>query len=260
MDRDEIEAALEDLGAELGRRGVQAKVSIVGGVAMVLAYRARHATRDVDGSAYPADKVLAAARVVASRRGLPDDWLNYHAVAFFPPVEHGSSWLPVRRYGGLEVFVADAPLLLAMKLRASRGSRDQADIEFLLRQCRVSSVAEALSIYDGFFPEDPMPRVHRDALGELVARVAGPTGPGPAGPPVGGGRGDAGERERHRWAENRLLWVNSPRGSVSHRIGRPDGDDVITACGQRLSQTGLVVGRSPRKRRCERCSTRRPER
>ena len=272
MDRREIEAALADLGAELERRRVQAKLWVVGGAAMVLAFGSRDATRDVDGTAYPAERVFEAARDVASRHGLPDDWLNDHAAAFMPVVERETSWLPVRRFGTLEVFVADARMMLAMKLRASRGSRDDSDIGVLLHACRVTTEAEALGIYEEYFPQDPMPRPHRAALRRILAELAAAPGPvaGGSDDPGGGGfasRADlvqpgAGRARSPRApdeSENAVLWVSSPRGSVSHRIGRADGDEVITACGQRLPLAELRAGRSPKKRPCDRCVARRPD-
>ena len=41
MDRDEIEGALRELAEELDERGVIARVFLVGGAAMVLAYESR---------------------------------------------------------------------------------------------------------------------------------------------------------------------------------------------------------------------------
>ena len=270
MDRAEIEAALTDLGAELERRGVRAKLWVVGGAVMVLAFQSRDATSDVDGAAYPATTVFELARGVAHRRGLSIDWLNDHAAAWLPHTEHDESWLPVRRYGGLEVFLADERMMLALKLRASRGQRDYADIKVLLRECRVRTESEALAIYDEFFPDDPLPRVHRAALREALEEVlAGPSPPDFDFEDIVSGHGTKPARKAavvsaerparaRRPSENDLLWFHSPQGSVSHRATRQDGDEVLTVCGQRLKVRGLRGGRSPKKRPCERCSARRP--
>ena len=119
------------------------------GAVVVLAYGSRDSTSDVDGAAYPKETVFEAARGVAHRHGLPTDWLNDHAAAWLPHAEHDGSWLPVRRYGGLEVFLADERMMLALKLRARRGQRDYPDIKVLLQACRVRTEREALAIYDG---------------------------------------------------------------------------------------------------------------
>lgn len=244
MDREDIEAALTDLGAVLERRQVRAKLWVVGGAVMVLAFQSRDSTSDVDGAACPAETVFETARGVAERNGLPADWLNDHAAAWFPHGEHDDSWLPVRRYGGLEVLLADERMMLALKLRASRGQRDYPDIKVLLRECGVSTEREALVIYDEFFPEDPLPRVHRAALREILEEVAGSV--------------VSAERplRARRPSENDLLWFHSSQGSVSHRVTGHHGGEVLTACGQRLKASGLRGGRSPKKRPCERCSAR----
>ena len=76
MDREEIEGALLELAGELDRRGVVARIYLVGGAAMVLAYESRFSTDDVDVSGYPTEDVLAVAAEVAERRGLRPDWLD----------------------------------------------------------------------------------------------------------------------------------------------------------------------------------------
>lgn len=76
--------ALSAVGSELELRGVAAKLYIVGGAVMVLAYDSRDATLDVDGDFYPRDAVADVAREVARTRGLPDDWLDSAALGFVP--------------------------------------------------------------------------------------------------------------------------------------------------------------------------------
>jgi len=77
---------------------------------------------------------------------------------------------PVIKVGSVEVVVADERTLLAMKMRASRGRRDEADIEFLLGKCQITSVDDALALYEEYLPEDDLPpqAIHmlRHALGE----------------------------------------------------------------------------------------------
>ena len=61
------------------------------------------------------------------------------------------------KVGTVEVVVADERTLLAMKMRASRGRRDEVDIKFLLDKCGISSVDEALALYEEYFPEHELP-------------------------------------------------------------------------------------------------------
>ena len=156
MDRSEIEGALRELSGVLDRRGVVARIYLVGGAAMVLAYESRFSTDDVDGSGFPTEAVLAAAEEIAERRGLQPDWLHDSVKVCFPTFKE-PDWRPVFKVGTVEVVVADERTLLAMKMRASRGRRDEVDIEYLLDKCGITSVDGALVLYEEYFPEDELP-------------------------------------------------------------------------------------------------------
>lgn len=156
MDRGEILDALEELGLELEKRGVNARLYLVGGAVMVLDFAIREGTDDIDGGVYPAEEVLEVATGIGERRGLHRQWLN-DAAKIYIPVFKAPDWRPVRKVGTLEIFSADARAMLAMKMRASRGRRDEVDLAFLLRECGVTTVEDATSLYNGFFPEDPLP-------------------------------------------------------------------------------------------------------
>ena len=169
MQRVEMIDALTALGEELRRRGVAAKLYIVGGAVMVLAHDSRDATMDVDGDFYPRDSVMDAAREIARLRDLPDDWLNAAANGFIP-VFKSPDWQPLYRFGSLEVLAADDRTMLAMKIRASRGRRDEPDIALLLTSCGVTTVEQAFALYEEYFPEDPAPPRARSILEYLLSR------------------------------------------------------------------------------------------
>lgn len=156
MERSELIEALSGVGRGLERRGVTARLYVVGGALMVLAHNALEASMDVDGDFYPRDVVIEVAREVAERRGLPPDWLNAAASGFIP-VFKSPDWRPLYQFGGLEILGADNRTMLAMKIRASRGRRDEPDIAFLLKSCGITTVDEAFSLYEEYFPEDPAP-------------------------------------------------------------------------------------------------------
>jgi hypothetical protein len=172
LNRDEMEAALVELSASLERRAIQARIFLVGGAAMVLAFDARLSTEDVDAAVYPADEVMEAAKEVAGRLGLDEEWLNDSAKVFLPVVKE-PEWRSVLKIGHIDVVAADERTMLAMKLRASRGARDQADIEFLLRKCGISDEAAAQALYDEYFPEDPLPQRAVPMLRHAIATIAG---------------------------------------------------------------------------------------
>jgi Nucleotidyltransferase of unknown function (DUF6036) len=169
MDRDEIEAALREVSDDLHRRGVVARVCIVGGAAMVLAFDSRFSTADVDADFSPTEEVVAAVAKVASSRGLPAQWLNDSAKIFIPSFKN-PDWRPVFKVGNVEILTADERTMLAMKMRASRGSRDIEDIRLLLAKCHIQDEGQAHALYNEFFPEDPLPT----RAGPLLRRALEP--------------------------------------------------------------------------------------
>ncbi len=92
---------------------------------------------------------------VAERRGLRSNWLDDSVKVYFP-IASEPEWRPVIKVGSVEVVVADERTLLAMKMRASRGRRDEADIESLLEKCQIISVNDALALYEEYLPEDDL--------------------------------------------------------------------------------------------------------
>jgi len=161
-------AALREVGAQLERRQIKAKLYVVGGAVMVLAHEAREATYNVDGDFYPRDVVAEVAANVARARGLPSDWLNVAANGFLPLFK-SPDWRPLYQFGSLEIVAADDRTMLAMKIRASRGQRDEPDIALLLQFCGINSVEEAFALYDEYFPEDPAPSRARAILEHLLS-------------------------------------------------------------------------------------------
>lgn len=171
LNRKEMESALAELADELNARNVKAKIYVVGGAVMVLAFDARFTTGDIDVSIHPTDDVLAVAAEIGERRGLGAEWLNNRASQFVPVFKE-PNWQPVLKSGNVEVVAADERSMLAMKLRAGRGSRDRLDIKFLVKKCGITSVAEALELYKEFFPEDPLPDRTLPLLDEAIEALS----------------------------------------------------------------------------------------
>lgn len=131
LSADDIQRAFAALSDELDRRSRRAEIVVVGGAALVLLFRARESTKDVD--AYfvtPEAAVLrAAAEAVSIRLDLPIDWLNDGAKGYLVGVTRGDLLYESR---ALEVRAASTAQLLAMKLAAWRDAVDRGDAKLLL--------------------------------------------------------------------------------------------------------------------------------
>lgn len=171
MTGEEMRSALAALGEALAAERVSAKAWLVGGAVMVLAFQSRDASDDLDASVYPAEEVLRAAREIGERLGLGPDWLS-DAAKVYIPVALEPEWQPLGRFGALEVFRADEATMLAMKLRASRGRRDQPDIEYLVGRCGLRTEDDVHQLYQDYFPEDPLPARARPLIRQALAGAA----------------------------------------------------------------------------------------
>ena len=159
--------ALRALGAELTRRGVRGQVYVVGGAAMTLAYSSRRVTRDIDAVFEPKAIIYDAAALVAAELQLPDDWLNDGAKAFVPGSDPDARPLP--EVEGIEIAVASARFLLAMKLMAMRFGEDEEDIVLLMREVGVQSAGQALALLERLYPFREPPLKTRLYLDEIFS-------------------------------------------------------------------------------------------
>jgi hypothetical protein len=166
LGREEIRALLDDLSAELRVRGAKADVFLVGGAAIAVAYDEARSTRDLDAVFLPAGVVRQAAAAVAQRRGLVPDWLNDAVKGFLPGPDPDAQ----RFYesDSLNVDVASARYLLAMKLFAARVENDADDIMFLYRQLGFTTVEEGLDLVEGVYQSRPVPAKVQYLLAEVV--------------------------------------------------------------------------------------------
>lgn len=146
----DLRALLEELADRLADKDVTARIYLLGGAAMALAYYddgERQLTNDVDASFGSLDAVTHEALAMAEEKGLRPTWLNDKVRQFLPPDGLPEGATLIAR-DGVSVVVAPARLLLAMKLRAARIGRDDEDIAILIRRCDIRSVEEAQQVLD----------------------------------------------------------------------------------------------------------------
>ena len=161
------------LDEELAAAGTSGELHLVGGAVMCLVLDARPSTRDVDGFFRPTREVREAARRVAARAGVPDDWLNDAVKGFLGPRGSFDTFLELPN---LQVFVAQPAYLLALKcaaLRLGEEFHDLDDVRFLLRYLDVRSVDEALEIVTRYVDEKQLLPKTRLVLEELLPAAPG---------------------------------------------------------------------------------------
>jgi hypothetical protein len=151
LDRQTAIAALQELAAVLYESNVEARVYVVGGAAMLLAYGATRSTRDIEAVFEPTGPVRKAVLRVAESLDLPDDWLNDAVKGFVPGTDPDA--VPIFRRPGLEVAAASARFLLGMKLLAARAERDTDDILALSRLLGLRTAADVLAVVSSLYPE-----------------------------------------------------------------------------------------------------------
>lgn len=164
----DIEQLLELLNDELAKDGVSARVYLVGGAVMCLAFDARRSTKDLDAYFLPATKVRAAARRVATRREIDPSWLNDGVKAYMNERGRFDSYLEM---SNLKVFVAQPETMLAMKCLAMRlGAefRDEDDVRYLLRNLDINTYERAIEIITKYYPLKQFPQKTLYALEEIL--------------------------------------------------------------------------------------------
>ena len=169
LDRKQLTRAFTALASKLQKQGVVGEVHVFGGAAMVLAFNAREATRDVDALFEPDTQVIAAAHEVAKELRVPKSWLNNQASSYVS--SRAGRGTPVFDHPNLRVMVTPTEHLLAMKVRAARALRDAQDIRFLLKRLDISSMSEVLKVVAQYFPDDPLSERSRLLLEDILLTV-----------------------------------------------------------------------------------------
>jgi hypothetical protein len=156
----------EELNTELAVLDVKGEIGICGGAVMCLVFKARESTKDVDAIFRPTREIREASRLVATRLGLPEDWLNDAAKGYFltaPPIRD------VVEMSNLRVWAPQAEYMLAMKCVSARfDSHDLDDTKFLLAHLGIKTVGEACHIIEQYYPRKVIPQKTQYLLEELL--------------------------------------------------------------------------------------------
>ena len=172
LGRGELERAFRALGRRLAERGVRAHVYVVGGAAMVMAYRRSRTTMDVDALVIDhREAVLGAAAEVARDLRLDPDWLNedVRTQARVPAVPDERARV-LHDSPHLVVTGASEAHMLAMKVHAAREA-DEQGIKWLLRRVGVRIMAGLEEIHQEVFRGERIPRRGYQRLARLLREV-----------------------------------------------------------------------------------------
>lgn len=166
LDRRQILRLFKALDAELGRMGHVGEAVLCGGAVMCLVFKARKATKDVDAIFAPAKEMRRAAKAVAARFGLSEDWLNDAAKGFFGADPPRDIVLELRH---LRVYAPRADYMLAMKCVAARfDTHDKDDALHLIGLLGLKTPDEVFAIIAKYYPERMVPPKTRFLVEELL--------------------------------------------------------------------------------------------
>ena len=176
LTRADLVEALQELVRELRAHNVRGEIRIVGGAALSLSYFDRDVTQDIDVINVRGgdnEAVAQAARYVASKLDLNDDWLNFEVnqIDALPTLGQEVEWHTIYSSPEVTIQVASAEALLAMKLRANRPGRDVNDIRALLALVGITDIQSSETLYESFYPGDVLPDRAIQILDNLLAEV-----------------------------------------------------------------------------------------
>ena len=176
LSKTELTELLDALSQRLRRRRTVAKIYVIGGACMALAYGRGRSTEDVDARIDSGHGALTeAAREIARERGLAESWLNEQATSAIPRTPDRRAQT-LYESPNLVVTGASAEYLLAMKLEAAR-DKDVEDIAYLLERLHIGDSDKALAIHEAVLPESQRRGQARALLGALAAQTPGLTAP-----------------------------------------------------------------------------------
>jgi hypothetical protein len=158
MDKETVIKALALLGRKAEARGIAPEIAIYGGTVMMLAYRLREGTQDVDATFQPREELQPLIAEVAIELNLATDWLNDNVGQFASNAGPATNIVfgELADVAGLRVVRPTARKMLAMKARAARLPRpghggDLHDLAFLIRHTGTKSIVQIDEVFAQFY-------------------------------------------------------------------------------------------------------------
>lgn len=155
----DIQALFHQLSDRLHERGETARLFVVGGAAMALAYDDSRLTRDVDALFQPTQVVREIAKELGEEHDLETDWLNDAAKGFMP----GNDQAPIVVFqsANLLIEVPSATYMLAMKLHAARDDRDLEDAATLFNAAKYQTADQCMDLLLRTYPASLLQPKHK---------------------------------------------------------------------------------------------------
>ncbi|MCI0349756.1 MAG: DUF6036 family nucleotidyltransferase [Acidobacteriales bacterium] len=166
---------MQRLSELLKERDVRGEVCLLGGTAMVLAFKARPNTKDVDAIFHPPQVIRELVAEVAEELNLPENWLNDGAKGFVSAA-HEVSAHDLPQFQNLRIVAPTAEYMFAMKCMAARVAHgdersDVADIILLARTLSLQNVADAMTLVAKYYPQEQIPIRTQYLLEDVFARI-----------------------------------------------------------------------------------------
>lgn len=164
LSQNEIYDYLHELDTELCSYDAKGELCLFGGAVMCIVYQARPSTKDVDAIFEPTSIIRSAAKQIADRHDLREDWLNDAVKGFVVPHSQRIFLdLPC-----LKVYVPEPDYLLAMKAMAARvDTQDKNDIIFLIHELTITSAEDVFAIIENYYPRQQIKPATRYFVEEL---------------------------------------------------------------------------------------------
>jgi hypothetical protein len=162
LTREQILNALRSLSDKLREQNIVGEICLFGGTVMVLAFKARVSTKDVDALFQPSTPIRQLAASVAEEHHLTTDWLN-DGVKGFVSARHELTFGNLPQFPNLRLTMPVPEYLLAMKCMAGRlGGTGEAvsdipDIIFLVRHLKLTSAEAVLDLVARYYPPGRIP-------------------------------------------------------------------------------------------------------